>query len=81
MVAIPLEKKQKYQEICLDVLQAAKRQNYAGCSKFDALNCPLFFGQVYPKRIMARNSKIKACEPLARLTRHANVIRAQKNAF
>jgi hypothetical protein len=41
MVAIPLEKKQKYQEICLDVLQAAKRQNYAGYSKFDALNSPL----------------------------------------
>lgn len=41
MVAIPLEKKQKYQEICLDMLQAAKRQNYAGYSKFDALNSPL----------------------------------------
>jgi len=41
MVAIPLEKKQKYQEICLDVLQAAERQNYAGYSKFDALNSPL----------------------------------------
>ena len=41
MVAIPLAKKHRYQEICLDVLQAAERQNYAGYSKFDALNSPL----------------------------------------
>ena len=38
---IGLVVERRYQDICLDVLQAAKRQNYAGYSKFDALNSPL----------------------------------------
>jgi rhamnogalacturonyl hydrolase YesR len=38
---IGLAMERRYQEICLDVLQAAKRQNYAGYSKFDALNSSL----------------------------------------
>jgi rhamnogalacturonyl hydrolase YesR len=38
---ISLAVERRYQEICRDVLQAAKRQDFAGFSKFDALNSPL----------------------------------------
>jgi hypothetical protein len=38
-----------WKSVCLDVLEAAKRHDYAGYSKFDALNSP--FSKPFPLAI------------------------------